>query len=1306
MAQKQETLIYIEEDNRTEAEFMSRSFVKPEIKNRAYINALGAELLIKYLASEGIKVANLHNIHSISKILETLDIADVMLPNIHIDVRVVFDENFIFVPKSHYKLEITPDIYAVLKLDKELKHVEFLGYIEPKQIDKKNANADYYFVSKYKLETPDSLKQYIKNFTGTTSRKLSEEDILRGRELSLSMADHNISAEEQKELLDLLLMSDDLRESILEFDNFETLAYSVAPEIADALPPGGEFTLITDEETSGDPIEIDEDEELEDNTENAEIDLSSTIEDEELLLDDSFFNDEEALEETEEVSEEVTTEETTDETETEVGEEIAQQETTEELEEVEEVANMSLPEEEISIEDEELSTPEDLSLSISNIDGELDELSDEMLDDGITLSDDELIDETTIQESFEPLAVEGDEIIEEIPTILEDTIVDELLLDTTETLDIITNNIEEETYNYDDEPSKPQDINDLLEKAAKEEQQPDTVTIAGTVAGIAAGAGAAAAAELAAETSEDAIKLAGIASDLITDVVGQNLEKQQKNLNRIDYAKTDMTANTEEIPEHVAAYDLSLAKFEANLEAEESGQYNTPTDLTELKTVDLKTEDETFEHETIEFGQMELTETEEFTEDTDDIVNLENLSNMDFSGSPAENLPEVNKDSEFEGMDLPSMSNYTINDDGTSNIDNFSTDTNFIGQENHDDNLMEMNLNPFDIPYEDNIQPTEDFEATDFEDVNSVISDKISQQTYTETPDTLLAENEDLFVSDDELLDSISTEETFNTIEEIEETKLEENTLQDDVIDETITDYSEELETPLVEIGTEEIISFDETEEPLMENFENDIETPIDEVQELPEESVIENISISQEELSVDALLDGAISGIDSVQETDEIELPTEEVFEEPTVENQTENVIETLEDEQIITSELDQPIEVDELSTEKYAKPQLTQEEEISDSEYSYEDINSLSSDTIIVQNEVDNYEQQEVNLQEQDWMADTDYESLQDVEIPTEAMVEQNVMQEIPEDEFITEPNEDNTRIFAVRENSTIISDRAFRVGEIPIDINNPDMPNLPGHESLESLYNDSQVPGGALLQNPGRLGTGSMGGSRAGLGIGLGIVGTLITLAVVCVIGFNVAKMFKTPTEEAPQPITDDALPTSLDNGVTDGNTLSVNPDNVVNMDNNTDALATTTPAKKAKKVKPQEVTQVTPQAPANKITRPAGSFVEVKKLSWNVPDYILYNPQFKQYFQSVGKSLKLSLTSDLLLAKDYAYANQIRVSITFDKDGTFKNAQIVNSSGSSEIDGIVLQTVNQTLKVLKAPHSVGNDENTTAILKISL
>ena len=94
-----------------------------------------------------------------------------------------------------------------------------------------------------------------------------------------------------------------------------------------------------------------------------------------------------------------------------------------------------------------------------------------------------------------------------------------------------------------------------------------------------------------------------------------------------------------------------------------------------------------------------------------------------------------------------------------------------------------------------------------------------------------------------------------------------------------------------------------------------------------------------------------------------------------------------------------------------------------------------------------------------------------------------------------------------------------------------------------------------------------------------------------------------------------------------------------------------------------------------------------YLEVQKLTWSVPDYLSYNDQFKRYLQTAGKSLKLTLSSDLLLATEYAYSPEMSVDIILAKEGTFKDAKIGLSSGSSQIDGIVLRTVKDTLKVVK-------------------
>ena len=225
MVTEQETLIYIENQDKHDASVAANAFAHKDVKNRAYINTLGAELALKYLASENIDVSNIHNIHSIRKILEEIDISDIMLSNIHIDVRVIFDENAIFIPKSHFEYNLVPDIYLVLSLAKDFSHVKFLGFFEPKLINKNNANDKYYFIEKEKLSAVKDLKQFIDNFKGNTAEELPEKDLTKCERIIVSMADNDISDIDKKYLIKQLVKSAELRDKFLEYENFETLSY-------------------------------------------------------------------------------------------------------------------------------------------------------------------------------------------------------------------------------------------------------------------------------------------------------------------------------------------------------------------------------------------------------------------------------------------------------------------------------------------------------------------------------------------------------------------------------------------------------------------------------------------------------------------------------------------------------------------------------------------------------------------------------------------------------------------------------------------------------------------------------------------------------------------------------------------------------------------------------------------------------------------------------------------------------------------------------------------------------------------------
>ena len=220
-----EDLIYVEDTDKLEAGVAANYFVEKDIRNRVYINTLSAELAMKYLVALGLDAKDLKNIHSVKKVIETFDIADVMMKNIHIDVRAVFDEDVIFIPKSHFEFNLVPDIYLVFQYMRNFSDVKILGFFEPKLINKNNSNKEYYFIEKEKLCPICDLKSYIENFDGNTDTGLSQEERETCETLIVSVCDHDVSDDDKKYLFGCLMKSLDLRDKFNEFENFETLSF-------------------------------------------------------------------------------------------------------------------------------------------------------------------------------------------------------------------------------------------------------------------------------------------------------------------------------------------------------------------------------------------------------------------------------------------------------------------------------------------------------------------------------------------------------------------------------------------------------------------------------------------------------------------------------------------------------------------------------------------------------------------------------------------------------------------------------------------------------------------------------------------------------------------------------------------------------------------------------------------------------------------------------------------------------------------------------------------------------------------------
>lgn len=1145
MPEKQQSLIYIEQQNKTEAEFMSRSFVDKATKNRAYINALGAELVIKYLALEGVDAAKTFNLHSISKILEKVDISDIRLPNVHIDVRVVFDESQIFIPKSHFEYGLVPDVYFILKLAQDFKYVEFLGFIKPEAINKRNANSDYYFVEMSDLTSPDSAKEFIQNFEGNTSVGITQDEMLKGRELSVLMADHNISDSEMKELFRLLSASSELRDSVLEFDNFETLSNSVG-------------SILFEQMTTAESVDVSS---IEDFLDNPEDDSQNSEENE------------------------------------------PQQDTTQDIE----TSNETI---------ENITTEDTLDVDFDDI------FSDEPIS------------------SEEPEMLEMTEQSTDLPAA-----------------------------NENDDDKLGQIVGDVVKKSLG--------LAAGTAAAGAIAGAAAEAAEISATgaISEEAMKLAGVAGDVVSDLIKQNIDNQEEHLSKLDFE--NLTVRSENIEDELAGFEF------ANDPINTTDEYAAPQDLSSLEQVPTSdfTETNEIQHDVVDLSEMAEVENENFKENIEDLSDLHNMSTMD-STDPINIDIETNDDSNEHLSELDFQNLETIDNEQNQNTESKdnSEEENLLDFNSTDDIFGEEDLNILDTDL--NMDIVQD----DFVDLNS--EDPIIDNNSNVSEEPITEEEESVVENTiDNESESISVSDDMELSEEID-------MLEDNLI---IDDFNEDAS--LIEAPLEEEISAPENEE-IQENtvsVENSIIEENNETNDLLINEALEPEASEDElfaniDMEEDLVLDDVIS---EDTEMDDIEANNQEQ-ENSIPENNTiiEDEVVSLDNIEPVDNYETTNIDINDSNIEENNLTNLEEIAEVNNSDEDFSASEDLSAQEWL-EDSVDNIEAAALGtISDSDNVENSEIETGDNIEIDNQ-----------PED-IITEPEVIQPYEFAVAENSIVISDLTFKVGEIPIDINNPNVQTFDGPEQLGDLYNEN-VPGGSLLQNPGTLGSAAASRNKKSP-IG-GILGGIVVLIILGVVGFYVAKMLKPAVEEVPEPITDGNTSVTPEVGSNDPNALNVKPENVVNMENNTPAVQpNVTPAEPAQKVQ-----QTTPLANAAKTPAtvqkkpkpiPSTSFLNVRKLSWEVPDYISYNQQFKQYFQSAGKSLKLSLTTDLLSASEYVYSDQVRVSILYDKDGTFKDAKILLSSGSAQVDKIVLQTVNQTLKVLKAPNSVGNDESTTVILKI--
>ena len=1263
-------VLEIGKENYTEADFMSKRFVNAEVRNRAYINVLGSELFIKFLAENGIKTEDVISMHSISKIIENIDIADVILPNIHIDVRTIFDEDKIFVPKSHFELEITPDIYVVLKISKNMKDAEILGYFKPSQINKNYANDDYYFVKKETLVPAKMLLDKISQYAETRDSKLTNAEFLRGRALSVDYSDHNLDLEGQKEFLKLMLTDSMLRDSVAEFDNFEVLSSQVSSVLLERIEikkqneakavPG--IAALTTEEILQEGVKAVVEEQkakAEDVFEQAkDVAVATTevlgaaaqvvdaaeksAEDEKKLPELEILNTDEIEQETENVVEDLTE-----------GADLTIKEPEQAQEDVAGIVEEDTPtifdidtlkEEDVTAEAEAQAQSEDGTPEI--VEDTLSQISDDDLtlgdiDEDLSFDIDvQPIDETEKAEEAQDLEPVQEENATEEDLIVEDN-QDEVEI-TEEKEPEIVENPEPESAE-DDLNLNLNDIDNELtldEETLPKEENLDDLTIVEE------------------ETSE-------IVEPEKAEISAVELEQP---------AEESVTSNEEEIAttdEENLVVEDTLAESELSIDENFGELVEDPLQNGEsfnivdesVKTAEL-TADEVLDKAIAAIDSAKNVELDANKAVSDSAIKMASVA-----GGAIENLVENCSAEQSENLAHKDIANL-----GQANIINTNDESaSYVGGLSDAKRQANMLAEAQGLATVTDISTLETVEQQKQEDIVHNVVDMENMETVEredhviETPEMVELDKLSSVDSPTKPIEGLENMDLqFNDTETMELPDLNSYTINEDgtsPLDNMNWGTEDEAaKGDLLDLEATDLLIGEENNNSQVENAEN----LVDGADFKPQYT---NFDLNETSNQVE---DFQELGENDIEITEDLNFDTSEGLENiNSVSEAAEAPAESLANQEVELS-------VDNANNDYVVTPAQNADESVQEVDFSKEaNLDDFFGDSEIseVQEEV-TAPKDETKNDEIDWAQDTDFDALQDVEINPETAVDAP-----KEDEEVTiseAPQE-----FKVQENSTVISSENFTPGEINIDINTCNiLPVNPEYQPINELFQeDSPVNNGDMMKNPGRLTKPSQQPPK-GIALGLGLAGLVVVLGLIFALGFGVSKFLKGQTEETPQPISDNSGDLNMPEPA---QTQSDQPQGqVVEMNNNTNALASTAGTKPTKK----------------------SDFVEVKKLSWEVPGAVSAEPKFQEYFQSAGKSIKSALMTDLLSVTDLAYASEMRVSVSFEQDGTFKDARIVTSSGSSQLDNIVLRTVNQTLNVLKAPRSVGSYENTTAVLKIYL
>ena len=1139
-------IIAIEEKEKEDARALTQSFARSDVKSRAYINALGAEILLKYFEKENIIKERTYNLHNIRKILEEFDISDVKLSNIHIDVRVVFDENQIFIPKSHFEYDLLPDIYVVFKLAKDHSNVEFLGFFEPKLINKNNANDKYYFIEKEKLSSPVDLKSFVENFKGDRAKDYSQEELDNAEFLMLSMTDHDVSDEDKRKLLNYLSHSEVLRDEFIEYENFEMISYQAANIVGLELPVNPSDVNIAEIPTEDMPSDI------------ADEIMPESSEPE--IVEESNSDNNGGVSGLVEGA--VT-----------LGAEIA---------------GTAMASAALAGTEEAVDTTANIvnaAANVANVTSDAIDMANSIQNMAAQVFSDDNAQETT--QDLENLNL--DNLANEVDfSNVENSLSDDAAQSVTDTV---------AEPNWQDVQSDV--ASDNSEDVQSESQVEDTVAEA--------------------QDSSDSDNMNGSLDELFADYGNDSSDEsntsEQNNDDYEDDYEDDYVENSfsgSDLPSSRGSLVDSIARglhtpiSEAteltSLEDIQSG--NIPKASAPANTGDIM---ETMEMD--EFHNLVNNYVPQEIKDESETVAFDNVGGSSAIPISANKEEQAEDASELSTMD--DIASETTNNDGSDINDRWAGAAEGVGSVLPKAEGEELTSDAFVEDLSD-IQNTSDISKP--ADESDVVAETVENaENISDTQDlSHVLDHADELTSDDFVQNMPDVQDLSHVLDHADELTSDDFVQNmPDVQDlSNVLDHADEL-------TSDDFVQNMPEEQDLSNALDHADELTSDDfVQNMPEEQDLSNALDHADELTTDDLVED-LSEMQNVTGTADLN-------DSANIADNTAHTEDTDLDEGFL-SQLDS-IGLGELPEEN------TSSDEIPDDQI---------SDLISGESSPNDEEKSVSGLEVSDETAEiTDSEKEQDDE-KLHVLYDGSTADNI--ESLESEPNENQEE-----ENYDFRPDNKF--GKL-----------MPVFAILAAIIIAGSVVG-FLIKSKNSVDA-----------------DTLIQTT-------EENEMLASPEVDNSNILGNNGpIPTA--NIPKDGETAA--PQAQTKAPSNQPAASTPAPAKATdkKEVKPAAqkapvVRQVTPTKPLN-----SSKTITLRKLAWQVPDYLSYSDNMKRYLQTAGKSIKLTLSSDLLLTNDYIYSNQVKVDLKLNKNGDIISSKIAKSSGSEQVDKIVLRTVKDTLNVVK-------------------